>query len=300
MGITAKSNLKGSVSYPSSQPPSRVQAGRVGLRGLGYLTLASASLICIVPFYWMTVRATHTDPQMSVWPPPLWLGPSLAENYNYILAHFPLWRNFLNSVFVAGSYTLLQLFLCSLVAYAFAFYRDAPGRNALFAFCLATMMIPGTLNIIPFYILMSRLHWINNFLSLIVPGAAPAFAIFWLHQFMRYSVPPELLDASRMDGCSPFSTYWRIVIPLIGPGLATQGTLSFLGSWNDFLTPLLMLTQKNLYTYTLMTYLLRADISPHVSETELAVIIGTVPILIVFIVFSRSFMSGIMTGAIKG
>jgi ABC-type glycerol-3-phosphate transport system permease component len=264
------------------------------------MVLGAASLTCIIPFYWMLVRATHTDQEMVQWPPPLGLGSSALKNYAYVTANFPMWRNFANSVFVATTHTLLLLFLCSLVAYAFAFYRDAPGRGALFGFCLATMMIPGTLNIIPYYILMSRLGWINNFLALIVPGAAPAFAIFWLHQFMRYSVPPELLDASKIDGCGPFATYWRIVLPLIGPGLATQGTLTFLGAWNDFLTPLLIMTKKDMYTYTLMIYNVRAYFVPHISDAQFAVVVGTVPILVVFILFSRSFMSGIMTGAIKG
>jgi multiple sugar transport system permease protein len=273
---------------------------RVIVRGLGYVALGAAVVTCVIPFYWMLVRATHTDPEMVRWPPPFGLGSSALKNYAYITANFPMWRNFGNSVFVATTHTLLLLFLCSLVAYAFAFYRDAPGRGPLFGFCLATMMIPGTLNIIPYYILMSRLGWINNFLALIVPGAAPAFAIFWLHQFMRYSVPPELLDASKIDGCGPFATYWRIVLPLIGPGLATQGTLTFLGAWNDFLTPLLVMTKKDMYTYTLMIYNVRAYFIPHISDAQFAVVVGTIPILLVFILFSRSFMSGIMTGAIKG
>ena len=269
-------------------------------RALGYVVLIAGSVLCVTPFYWMIVRATHTDSQMAVWPPPLLPGGSALANYQYIVSQHPFWRAFFNSVFISTAHTLLLLFLCSLVAYAFAFYRDAPGRNLMFGFCLATMMIPGSLNIIPYYILMSRIGWINSYLALIAPGAVPAFAVFWLHQFMRYSIPVELLDAARIDGANPFSIYARIVLPLIGPGLATQGILTFLNSWNDFLTPLLVLTKKEMYTYTLMVYNLRAYIVPHISEAQLAVVIGTVPILLVFVLFSRSFMSGIMTGAVKG
>ena len=284
--------------------PARTGAGRLRLRGtvprgLAYLLFALLAIVEVLPYYWMLVRATHTDTEMVRWPPPLGLGNSVMVNYDYILSQFPMWRNFFNSILIATTHMALVIFFGSLVAYAFAFCRDAPGRKFLFGFCLATMMIPGSLNMVPYFTLMTKLGWLNNYLALIVPGAASPFAIFWLHQFMRYTVPLELLDAARIDGCSRFGTYWRVVLPIIPAGLATQAVLTFLGSWNDFFAPLLVLTDRQMYTYPLMIYTLRGHIIPAVSPSQLGVVIGTVPVLIVFVLASRSFMSGIMAGAVK-
>jgi ABC-type glycerol-3-phosphate transport system permease component len=146
-------------------------------------------------------------------------GDSLVTNYQNIFAIIPFWRNFANSAFVGITHTMLALLFCSMGGYAFAMYRF-PGRNWLFALLLATMMIPWMAGIVPWFILISKwLHWINRYEALIIPGAASAFGIFWMRQYIQESIPTELLDAARIDGCHEFSIFFPYHHPIADAGL---------------------------------------------------------------------------------
>jgi ABC-type glycerol-3-phosphate transport system permease component len=186
--------------------------------------------------------------------------------------------------------------------YAFAMYRF-PGRKQLFAIMLATMMIPWLAGIIPWFILISKwLHWINRYEALIIPGAASAFGIFWMRQYISESIPQELLDAARIDGCPEFLIFFRVIAPLLTPAFAALGIMIFVGNWNAFLGPLLVIQEKQMYTLPVALSLLRQD--PRRGYDAGVLMLGTamatLPMLIVFLSATRRFMAGLTLGAVKG
>src|SRR5690606_4537005 len=224
------------------------------------------------------------------------------DNYQNMLTVIPFWRNFANSVLVAGIHTVLALLFCSMGGFAFAMYRF-PGRDRLFGLMLATMMIPWMAGIIPWFILISKwLHWINRYEALIIPGAASAFGIFWMRQYIQESIPAELLDAARIDGCHEFFIFFRVVAPLLAPAYAALGIMLFVGSWNAFMGPLLVIQEKTMYTLPVALALPRQD--PQRGYDAGVLMLGTgmatLPMLIVFLMATRRFMAGLTIGAIKG
>jgi ABC-type glycerol-3-phosphate transport system permease component len=219
-----------------------------------------------------------------------------------MLTVIPFWRIFLNSVFVAVTHTILALLFCSMGGYAFAMYRF-PGRNWLFALMLATMMIPWMAGIVPWFILISKwLHWINRYEALIIPGAASALGIFWMRQYIQESIPAELLDAARIDGCPEYTIFFRVVAPLLLPAFAALGIMIYVGNWNAFLGPLLVIQEKTMYTLPVALSLLRMDPKRgfDAGVLMLGTALATLPMLIVFLLASRRFMAGLTIGAVKG
>jgi ABC-type glycerol-3-phosphate transport system permease component len=266
------------------------------------LVLLIGALLSAFPFYWMFVLSTQSTQQIFAWPPTFLPGDSLVSNYQSMMTIIPFWRNFLNSAFVGLAHTGLALLFCSMAGYAFAMYRF-PGRNWLFALMLATMMIPWMAGIVPWFILISKwLHWINRFEALIIPGAASAFGIFWMRQYIQDSIPRELLDAARIDGCPEFMIFFRVISPLLLPAFAALGIMIFVGNWNAFLGPLLVMQEKTMYTLPVALALLRQD--PRrgfdAGVLMLGTAMATLPMLIVFLMATRRFMAGLTIGAVKG
>jgi ABC-type glycerol-3-phosphate transport system permease component len=185
--------------------------------------------------------------------------------------------------------------------FAFAKYRF-PGRDYLFAGMLGTMMVPSLVMLIPWFIIISRLDWVNDLKALIVPGAVSAFGIFWMRQYIAANVHSELLDAARVDGCSEVMIFFRIVAPLLKPAYGALGIMTFMSSWNAFFYPLLVLKKTESATLPLALQILRGD--PYRGGDYGVLMFGTalamLPILIVFWAASRQFISGLTTGAIKG
>lgn len=264
--------------------------------------LLLGAFLSAFPFYWMFTLATQSSQQIFSWPPRFLPGDSLIANYQNMLTVIPFWRNFFNSVFVGVTHTALALLFCAMGGYAFAMYRF-PGRNWLFALMLATMMIPWMAGIVPWFILISKwLHWINRYEALIIPGAASAFGIFWMRQYIQDSIPVELLDAARIDGCPEYSIFFRVVAPLLLPAFAALGIMIFVGNWNAFLGPLLVIQEKTMYTLPVALSLLRQDPKRGFDAglLMLGTSLATLPILIVFLMATRRFMAGLTIGAIKG
>ncbi|MCB0049767.1 MAG: carbohydrate ABC transporter permease [Caldilinea sp.] len=264
--------------------------------------LLLGAFLSAFPFYWMFVLSTQSTQQIFSWPPQFMPGGNLVANYENMFTIIPFWRNFANSAFVAITHTTLSLLFCSMGGYAFAMYRF-PGRNWLFGLMLATMMIPWMAGIVPWFILISKwLHWINRYEALVFPGAASAFGIFWMRQYIQESIPHELLDAARIDGCHEFSIFFRIVAPLLMPAFAALGIMIFIGSWNGFLGPLLVMQEKTMYTLPVALSLLRQD--PRrgfdAGVLMLGTALATLPMLIVFLMATRRFMAGLTIGAVKG
>ncbi|MFO7167310.1 MAG: carbohydrate ABC transporter permease [Chloroflexota bacterium] len=264
-----------------------------------YAVLIGGALVTAFPFYYMLVTSTHRSATILKIPPPLWFGNALVTNYNELLANLPFWNSLWNSLAIATIATTLTLFFCSLGGYGFAKFRF-PGRDGLFAFLLATLMVPGAIGLIPSFIIMRNLGWIDTWNPLIIPGIANAFGIFWMRQYIAQAIPDDLMDAGRIDGAHEFRIYWNIVIPVIVPALAALAILTFIGSWNNFLFPLLILKDTAKYTLPVALSTLRSLRGTEIGVQILGAAGAILPILIVFIAASRQFMSGLTAGAVKG
>jgi len=265
---------------------------------LAYLLVGLGALLMMAPFWFMFVFATHTRAEIFSLPPPAWFGRGLDENVRILTEQLPFWRNVGWSVYVALASTALTLLFCSLGGYAFA-RLEFRGKDALFAFVMGTMMLPTFMNMIPSFMVMDALGWIDEHRALYIPGAASAFGIFLVRQYASTAVPRELIEAARMDGCGEFAIYWRVALPLLRPALGTLGLVTFIGSWNNFMAPLVVMRSVENFTLPLA---LRSLQNP--SNTEWGALmagsaIATIPLLILFAVSSRQLIAGLTAGAVK-
>src|SRR5215813_6018103 len=271
---------------------------RLVLTGL-YIILAVAAILSLIPFYWMLISSLK--PAQDIVTIPVWLIPlrPTLENYGLIFARDPSFaRIMFNSTFIALVNVLLQTLLCSLAGYAFAKYRFR-GRNLLFTLILATVMIPATEQLIPNYIIMSRLGWVGTWLPLIIPTAANAFGIFWMRQYM-FSVPDELLDAGRLDGAGEFGLYWRIVIPVVRPALGALALFVFTTSWNEFLLPLVYLRSQETFTVQLMIdSIFRVRYQQNFDLLMSASVLAIIPMTLLFFTLQQQFVAGLTVGSVK-
>jgi cellobiose transport system permease protein len=253
----------------------------------------------LFPFYWLAVSAFKPQQQMFSLPPTFWPAPATWENFNNLFAGTPVRHAFFNSVFIAAANCLLSLFLCSLAGFAFAKYPRAPGNHALFLFVLATMMIPAAVTLIPVYVILMKLGWINTYWAMVVPGAASAFGIFWMRQYLMNNLAGELLDAARIDGCSEFGIYWRIALPIARPALAALAVMILIGSWNNLMWAFIVLRTDDMQTLPLLIYLLQDELHTPFGMLMAAGFIATLPLVVAFLFFQRHFISGLSAGAIK-
>ena len=269
-------------------------------RAVIHILLAILGILFVFPFYWMFLQSTHTSLEILKMPPPLFFGRSLVENYLVMMDVIPFWRSFCNSLFVSLTTTAFSLLFCSMGGFAFAMY-SFPGKEILFNILLLTMMLPWIVSLIPWFIIMSRLGWIDKLIALIIPGAANAFGIFWMRQYIGGHVPKDLLFAARIDGCPEGLIFFHVFLPLLTPALGALGILNFLNSWNNFFFPMVVLQTKEKFTIPLALRYLNAD--PYkgmdFGVTMLGASMAVIPILIVFWAASRKFISGLTTGAIK-
>ncbi|GIK72959.1 MAG: sugar ABC transporter permease [Chloroflexota bacterium] len=264
-----------------------------------YAVLAAISLFMLIPFIWMLSTSFKLPEDVFGFPPVLFSERSTLLNYEYLLREKNLLRIVGNTFFVAASATLLSLFFCSLGGYGFAKYRF-PGRTALFSFLLATMIIPSAVTMVPNFVIMRQFGWVDTFWPLIVPGAANAFGIFFMRQYIS-SISDELLDAARIDGAHEFGIYWRVIVPIIVPGLTSLGMIFFMGSWNNYLGPLIFLKSPEKFTLPLAIFSFGGAVGLTNYTAQMAMsVISLIPLLIIFLVFQRRFVEGITAGAVKG
>jgi len=265
-----------------------------------YGLLAAVGLLMVVPFYWMFVFATHATQDIYSFPPPFWFGASIRDNLAFMNQSVDFVRHLANSVFVSVSNMILVLLFCSMGGYAFAIYRF-PGRKLLFSILLGTMMIPSLAGIVPWFILITRFGWINNYAALIIPGCANAFGIYWMRQYCQNNVPSSLMEAAKIDGCSEWTIFFRVIAPVLLPAFSALGIMQFVNTWNDFMIPLLVLRDTKLFTLPLMLSYLRGDPSrgANVGALMLASACSVLPLLLAFLCASKFFISGLTAGAIK-
>jgi ABC-type glycerol-3-phosphate transport system permease component len=268
---------------------------------VAYASLVLLALLFFVPFYWMLIQSTHTSSEILAVPPPLLPGTAFGANYGALLHVIDFWRSFANSLFVSSTSTALSLLFCSMGGFAFAMY-EFPGKRALFGVLLVTMMIPWIVSIIPWFVVMSRLGWVNRFQALIVPGSVSAFGIFWMRQYISAHAPAELLDAARIDGCAEALIFFRIFAPILTPAFGALGILTFLNNWNSFFYPLIVLQTREMLTVPLALRYLSSD--PYRGMDFGVLMNGTVmavaPVMIVFWSASKRFIAGLTSGALKG
>ncbi len=268
-------------------------------RLVAHVLLVIGVLISMFPFYWMVVIATNSSATIFAFPPRLVPGDRLGANLRTVFATTDFGDAFLNTAVVAVTTTVLVLFFDSLAAFAFAKF-DFPGKRALFVVLLVTVLIPAQLALVPQFVIMAHLGWVGSLKALIVPGMVNAFGIFWMRQYSEGAVHSELLESGRLDGCSFFSLYWHVALPVLRPALAFLGIFTFIGAWNDFVWPLVVLTDPHRYTLQValsqLSGLYVSDYSVIMAGTLLAV----VPLLVVFLFGARHFIRDLAAGSVKG
>ena len=263
-----------------------------------YVIVGVGALIMLAPFYFMFVFATHSRTEIFSLPPPLFFGDDFFANLKILTDKLPFWRNLGWSLYVALGSTALTLLFCSMGGYAFALF-DFRYKNALFGLVMATMLLPSFMNMIPTFMIMDALGWIDQPRALYIPGAASAFGIFLMRQFVTTSVPRDLIEAARMDGCGELGIYARIVLPLLKPALGTLGLITFIASWNNFIGPLIVMRSPEMYTLPLALRSLQSPVDTEWGALMTGSAIATVPLVILFIVSSRQLISGLTAGAVK-
>lgn len=277
--------------------PRKVQ--RVLSDGFLYGVLILVCIFMILPFFWMLSTSIKPEEEIFRLPPVIISENSNLDAYRELIFDRGILRIVGNTLFIATASTALRLFFCSLAGYGFAKFKF-PGRGALFAFLLGTMVIPFTVLMVPLFILMMRFGWINTFYALIIPGAASAFGIFFMRQYIS-TINDELMDAARIDGATEFGIYWRVILPIVAPGLTSLGLIFFMQTWNDYLWPLINLRSPELFTLPLaIRQMVHSGIARPVFHLQMATsVISIIPLLIIFLVFQRRFVEGITAGAIK-
>ncbi|MCT1398716.1 carbohydrate ABC transporter permease [Paenibacillus sp. p3-SID867] len=263
-----------------------------------YLFLLVIALTCLIPFYSMIMTSTHANSDIArrllVVP-----GVQFLVNYERLIDTVHIWRGFANSIIISVVSTAIGLYFAALGGYGFAKY-NFKHKNILFVAVLGTMMIPGQLGIIGFYKLMDTFNMLNTYWPLILPSISSAFGIFFLRQIADSSVPTEIMESGRIDGYGELRIFHRLVIPLMIPGIATLGILNFIGSWNEFLTPMIILFDNQLQTLPVMIASVKSQFTSDFGAQYVGVVISTIPILIVFSIMSKKVISEIAAGAVKG
>ena len=263
-------------------------------KGLLYAFLIVLGGICLLPFLLMIVNATRSGNEIAT-SFTLIPGNSLKENWDTVFDYFNLFAGMWNSVKVSVPATLLTAYFSAMTAYALAMYKFK-GSKLIFGTILVFMMIPGQLSLIGFYNLCTKLHIVNSYIPLIVPAIAAPGTVFFLRQYVMSALPPALIEAARIDGASEFYSFHRIVLPIMAPGIATMSIMGFIGNWNNYLLPMIILNKEEKFTLPVMMASLRAtsDINANQGAIYLSVAIS-----VVFAFFSKYIISSISAGAVK-
>jgi cellobiose transport system permease protein len=266
---------------------------------LTYVGLVLAVLSSVYPFYYLLVIATRSLDAVNQVPPPVTPGDSFGANFQRVLGNDA--ANFLtgltNSIIVSTVVTVSVVFTGTLAGFAFAKLRFR-GRNALLLSIIVTMMVPTQLGLIPLWGMMQDLGWYDTLYAVTVPFLASAFGVFMMRQYAAQAVSDELIEAARVDGCSTARVYWNVVLPALRPAAAVLGMLTFMETWNTFLWPYAVLTPENPTLQVSLAFLSYAYYTDY-AQVFAATAIGTLPLLIVFVLFGRQIVGGIMEGAVK-
>lgn len=267
------------------------------MRVLKHLFLVAGAVLMTVPFVWMVLSAFKDLPQVFVIPPKWLPDPVVWGNFKTAWTSLPFGQAYVNSFVISGSVVVVTLLTSAMAAYAFGRVRFRL-REPLFVVFLATMMVPYQLTIIPVYLLMRELGWLDSHLSIIVPNALfNAFAVFLLRQFVR-GIPREIEEAATLDGANRLRIFWHVVLPLLRAPLAALAIFTFMAQWNNFLQPLIFLSSQDKFTVPLLVNQFRGTYTTNFPVMIAAAAVATVPVLIVFVIGQRSIIKGMtLTGS---
>ncbi|MEY2994819.1 MAG: L-arabinose transport system permease protein AraQ [Pseudomonadota bacterium] len=271
----------------------------VALEWTGRVFLALGGIAMLAPFFFMFVFATHTRADIFSVPPPLFFSGEFLNNIGILMDKIPFWRNLGLSLYVGLMATGLTLLFCSMAGFAFAAY-EFKFKKALFALVMATMLVPAFLGMIPTFMIMDALGWINQPRALYLPAAAPAMGIFLMRQYISSAIPRDLYEAARMDGCSEWSVYWRVVVPLLSPAFGTLGLITFIASWNNFMGPLVVMRTPEMYTFPLALRSVQSPVDTEWGALMAGSAVAVIPLLIIFVFSSRRLIEGLTAGAVRG
>jgi cellobiose transport system permease protein len=269
-------------------------------RGIAlHAVLIGALLVFMFPFVWTIIMASNSTADIYRFPPKFTFGSQFDDNVRHVLENVAFFQSMANTAIVAVSTTLLVLFFDSLAAFTFAKFRF-PGRRTLFVILLATMLLPAQLAAVPQFQTMVALGWIGSLKALVIPAAANAFGIFWLRQYFQNSIHDELIEAATLDGCGFLGTYRHVALPSARPALAFLGIFTFVASWNDYMWPLIVLTNPDHLTLQVALSQLNRAHGVDYSMVMTGALLAMVPLIVVFVIFARQFIKGATEGALRG
>jgi multiple sugar transport system permease protein len=298
--------MRGPSPGPSlrSGPPSPRKRGEGGakrrVRGViaVHAALVIGSIVTLFPLLWMLSASFMSPGESTTFPPHVVPHAATLDEYRQLFVRLSVGRAFFSSTIVAATATLFSLLFNSMAGYAFAKLRFG-GRDRLFNLLLAGLVIPAQVGMLPLFLLMRALHLVNTYWGVIIPSLASVFGVFLIRQFML-SVPQELLESARIDGAGELRIYWSIVMPLTRPILATLAIFTFMTTWNDFMWPLIVLTDQSRYTLPVSVASL---VGEHALDVELMMagsVVTVLPVLVLFLVLQRYYIAGLMAGSVKG
>jgi len=274
-------------------------AGTRAISGaLVYLLLTLGALIMLLPFWWMLVTSVRLPEEVYSFPPDFWPAVWHWENYRKVVEAAPFARFFLNTLVVASVVTAGNLLFSAMAGYAFA-RLEFKGRDLVFWLFLASMMIPGQVTMIPVFVLMARLGWIDSYLGLTVPGLVGAYGIFLARQYFL-NLPADLENAARLEGANEWQVFWHVALPLAKPVLAVLGVFTFMGAWTDFLWPLLMTNSMSMRTLEVGLSVFKTQYTVNWPLQMAASLLIQLPIIALFVATQRYFTRGIVLTGMKG
>ncbi|MFD0714343.1 carbohydrate ABC transporter permease [Paenibacillus sp. GCM10027626] len=264
------------------------------------VVLLSAVCGIVLPVWLLFVSSFRETTNVLTYPPKLWPDDGSFANYLELFAgttyHFDKW--FLNSVIVAGISTILSLLICAMAGYAFA-RRAFPGKTILFMLIMSTMMVPGIVSLIPSFLIVDKLGWTNSYMGLIFPTVASAFGVFLMRQFIQV-LPKELEESAKLDGCSDYGTFFKIILPITGPSLGVLAIFHFVGNWGSLIWPLVITTDVTMQTLPVGIAGMKTYESNSSGTIMAATFLSFVPLFIVFLFAREKFIEGVTAGAVKG
>ncbi|GAA4879648.1 carbohydrate ABC transporter permease [Kitasatospora terrestris] len=282
---------------PTHRAGPRAAPGRLRNSILLTWSLAIALAAVLLPFYWLVVAATRSSNEIFDSPPPLMPGGHLLDNLQSLQTTAQFGRVVLNSLLIAVIYTLCAGTVCTLAGYAFAKYRFR-GRDALFGLLMLGLVIPAQVTLVPLFKMMADLEWLNTYQAVIVPNLALPFGIFLMRQSMG-TIPDELLDSGRVDGCGELRLFLKVVLPPMRPALAALAIFLFLFQWNDFVWPLIVLRDSASLTIPVALASLKGVVDTDYGAIMAGTAVAAIPMAIVFLALQRHFVSGLLAGAVK-
>lgn len=262
-----------------------------------HLAMLFGLVLTLLPFWWMVMASFMPNGEASTFPPRFWPSQWSLGQYQTLYERLQIGRFFLNSLILASGVTLVSLLVNSMAGYAFAKFAFR-GKKTIFASLLASLVIPGQVTMLPVFLLLKHMGLLNSYFGIIIPGMASIFGIFLIRQYLQ-GIPDSLIEAARIDGAGDFKIYWRIVLPLAMPILVTLALFTFMGTWNDFLWPLIVLNRQDMYTLPVAIANLMGEHAPDPELMMAGAVVTILPILILFMALQKYYIQGILMGGLK-